>query len=83
MKLLFCPQCQDVVKLFRDQRFCRCRQSWGRYRTAVQAEIGGRAIPLGIADEGFRGALQQRPRDGLGARFEAFVIAHQCTTVRS
>jgi hypothetical protein len=81
MKLIFCPECQDVVKLFHDQRFCRCRKSWGRYLTETKAEAGGRAVPLGIANDSFRTALHQRPADGLGARFEAFVIARKCPTV--
>ena len=50
MKLIFCPKCSDVVKLWKRKRFrrCTCRKSYGRYIDDIKAEIGGEAIPLVI-----------------------------------
>ena len=47
----------------------------------LNAEIGGRAIPLGFDNGSFVRALSDRPKEGLGRRFEAFVIAEQCPTI--
>lgn len=50
MKLVFCTDCHDVVKMEMIQwRWCRCGQSAGRYTDELNAEIyGKRAIPLGF-----------------------------------
>jgi hypothetical protein len=40
MKLLFCFECQDIVRLSPERRTCRCGRAWGQYlddhRTTVQ-----------------------------------------------
>lgn len=40
MKLLFCLECQDIVRLSPERRACRCGKAWGQYledqRTTVQ-----------------------------------------------
>jgi hypothetical protein len=40
MKLLFCLECQDIVRLSPERRTCACGRSWGQYledhRTTVQ-----------------------------------------------
>lgn len=83
MKLIFCPECQDVVKLAMSERRCECGASSGRYlEDALHAEIAGAAIPLGFANSTLARALQERPASGLGSTFEAFVIPHECPTVR-
>jgi hypothetical protein len=83
VKLIFCPKCQDVVKLAVSKiRTCDCGEAWGRYVDQLQAEIGGTAIPLGFANNGFGRALAARPRNGSGSSFDAFVIPHMCPTIK-
>jgi hypothetical protein len=31
MKLLFCLECQDIVRLSPEKRHCLCGRSWGQY----------------------------------------------------
>lgn len=82
MKLIFCPECQDVVKLDYNGRYCKCRASFGAYEDdGLNAKIGGLAIPLGIHNGSLASALKRRPHHGLGERFEAFVIPSNCPTI--
>lgn len=74
MKLIFCPNCNDVIRLFDKKRHCKCRRSWGHYTDSVNAVIGGIAIPLGFANNSLVEALLNRPENGLGEPFNAFVI---------
>ena len=84
MKLLFCPACEDVVKLRTEcPRACHCGQSRGRYMPdGLHAEISGKAVPLGFVNISFSNALQNRPASGHGERFTAFVIPKECENVR-
>jgi len=83
MKLIFCPHCEDVVKLRTESsRTCWCGKSGGMYRKdGDNAIIAGAAIPLGFGNTTFGLALRQRPADGMGSRFEAFVIPHRCPSI--
>lgn len=81
MKLLFCPHCQDVLKLRFEQRTCECGKSWGHYVDEKQAVIGGAAIPLGIGNRSLVDALESRPAEGQGTTFVAFVIPMQSPSV--
>ena len=82
MKLIFCPKCEDIRKLAYDLRRCACGEAWGYYRDdGLNAVVGGGAIPLGIENSSLVKALKNRPVDGMGARFEAFVIPEKCPTV--
>ena len=83
MKLIFCPKCQDMLKLQRELRMCDCMSSWGQYDdNGIDATIGGEAIPIGIDNYTFSEAIRNRPMAGLGSTFEAFVIPEICNTVR-
>ncbi len=58
MKLLYCPACHDVRRLWTDKTVCRCGRCWGRYKAdGLQATYGGLAIPLGIDNGSFSWAL--------------------------
>lgn len=84
MKLIFCPECNDILKLSLRERVCECGQSGGKYLPdGIDAIITGKAIPLGIANSSFVKALENRPDEGRGERFEAFVMPHQCATITS
>lgn len=59
MKLLYCPHCGDVVRLFPERRTCKCGKSWGQYlddgSTTVQTWP---SLSLGIANPDFQAAQQ-------------------------
>jgi hypothetical protein len=87
MKLLFCPECKDVVSLrpggMDSNRNCWCGASWGYYlEDDLTGILGGQAIPLGFANSSFLWALKHRYKSGPGYKFEAFVIARECNTIK-
>ena len=82
MKLIFCPECHDVLKLQGDHRECLCGCSWGQYnQDGLHARIGGDAIPIGIDNNSLAEAVLDRPGSGMGYVFEAFVIPCKCDTI--
>lgn len=85
MKLIFCPHCHDIRKLQSNTvTSCLCGKSSGQYLAdGVRAVLRGDAIPIGILNSSFVKAVKARPQEGMGERFEAFVIPRECPTVRS
>lgn len=85
MKLLFCPECHDVrkLKVSKKMTYCNCKMSYGRYIDDLYAEIGGLTIPLGFDNYSLRDALGDRPLEGMGERFTAFVIPEKCDTIKN
>lgn len=82
MKLIFCPNCQDIVKLRKTKTFCECGTSWGYYKpNGIDAVINYWAIPLGFTNSSFSKALEKRPYRGLGTKFTSFVIPKVCPTI--
>lgn len=82
MKLIFCPECHDIKRLWAEPVTCKCGLSKGRYfKNGIDAVIEGKAIPLGISNHSFLSALDKRPQRGDGSCFEAFVIPHSCKTI--
>jgi hypothetical protein len=83
MKLLFCTACQDVIRLFKDARTCKCGATGGRYLDGKNAEYwGANAMPLGFHNQEFLAALLCQPENGAGCRFDAFVIPKECPTMK-
>lgn len=83
MKLLYCPKCGDIIRLIRRSwRECECGEIRGRYTTELLAEYQGEAIPLAIDNISFKEALKNQPEEGLGFRFESFVIPKKCSTIK-
>jgi hypothetical protein len=82
VKLIYCPACHDVVRLcLQMQRAYICGKAFGAYLDNVCARVGGLAIPLGFANLSFVIALRDRPLNGVGKCFEAFVIPEICPTI--
>lgn len=82
MKLIYCKECCDIVKLNLLRSTCNCGECWGIYlNDLVSAVIHGPAIPLGIDNLSFIEALKERHVKGLGKEFTAFVIPEECDTV--
>jgi len=81
IKLIYCPHCQDIRKLTHLLTTCQCGRSYGQYHSdELNAYYGGIAVPLGIANSSFVDALKNQPPEGMGKRFEAFVIPKKCPT---
>ena len=75
MKLVYCPECQDLVRLFREDRRCKCGQSGGHYEpNGRDAVLWGQAIPFGLDNFELGRALQRRPDSGLGRQVSFFII---------
>jgi len=82
MKLIYCPHCQDVVRLRFERRECECGACFGYYyKDGLHSVIGGDAIPLGFENSTFKYALEHRPTTGMGMTFNAFVIPEKCPTI--
>lgn len=83
MKLIYCRKCQDVYSLYFDKRTCRCGQTWGQYgEDGLNATYGGTtAVPLGFNNYSLITAVAFQPTEGMGERFESFVIPKVCNTM--
>ena len=83
MKLLYCPKCYDIVRIFNKKgtRYCSCGNSFGFSKDEINIVIGGNGIPIGIADNTLQGALRNRPMRGKGCNFISFIIPRNCKTV--
>ena len=83
MKLIFCTNCYDVFNLRYEMKTCSCKKSAGRYRSELDAEIEGEhALPLGFENKSFMVAIKNQPSEGMGKRFEAFVIPKKVLTIK-
>ena len=83
MKLFICKSCYDVVSLrVSSIRYCECKKSGGHYLDSLNAEYWGEAIPLGFSNSSLLNAIQNRPQNGKGRSFEAFVIPVYCSTYK-
>jgi len=83
MKLILCPRCHDVVRLWDTIRRCSCGDSAGYYEAdGVTARIYGSAIPVGFGNSSFYDAVRNRPMTGAGREFVAFIIPRECQNVK-
>ena len=83
MKLIYCPMCDDVVRLRLAVKRCKCKGSSGHYHDdGLTATITGFAIPLGFAYLSFHHAVANQPNTGQGLTFTAFVIPKDCKAVK-
>jgi len=84
MKLIYCPDCRDMIKLRKlEFRHCACGHSWGYYlEDDLTAEIGGSAAPVAIENDELREAVLRRPREGRGSCVEASVLPEVYGTLR-
>ncbi len=83
MKMLYCPDCNDIFNLSRNTKSCTCNKVGGRYLDDVTAEYWGhKAVPLGFTNSSFKEALIKRPNDGFGSKYESFIIAKNCDSMK-
>jgi hypothetical protein len=82
MKLLFCAECTDLVRLFGGRRSCRCGASAGRYLDEAQVEVSGPAVVLGVGNDDFQAAYRRLAEDPAHSHeFKGFTLPHPCSTV--
>ena len=82
MKLLYCKTCEDIVKLTKATRTCRCGATGGHYKVdGYNAIYYGPAIPLGFTNGSFIEAIRNQPEYGDGYRYTSFVIPKVCPTI--
>lgn len=82
MKLLLCNKCVDIFNLTDEEKTCKCGITKGRYINMIDAVYSGNCTPLGIDNSSFHKALLNRPKDGIGVAFNAFVIPEECKTFK-
>jgi hypothetical protein len=83
MKLLYCPDCEDVRAISgKEKVYCKCKRSWCYVDADKTAVIGGLGIPIAVNNGKLRTAISHRPETGKGYRFEAFVIPKTCEQLR-
>jgi hypothetical protein len=80
MKLLLCKTCGDVFNLQRHFKSCGCGLASGKYTDNLYAEYSG-GIPIGFNNSSLVKALLNQPENGMGERFEAFIIPKECPTM--
>jgi len=87
MKLLYCKNCHDIIKLQYTPRFCRCERIGGVYVNILDIAVFGEkklAVPLGIANPSFYKAIDNQPIEDLGNNgevFLSFIIPKECSRV--
>jgi len=84
MKLIFCPQCLDVRKVYKEKTYCLCGISWAQYwGNGIDISIGGKAIPIGIQNKSFVAALTKREsvKYETNCEFISFVFTDNALTV--
>lgn len=84
MKLLFCKDCNDVIRMSSKVRRCKCGKTIGLYIDDVNVIYTGRyAVPLGFANSTLKHAVRHQPtKSSTGVYFTAFVIPKECDTFR-
>ncbi len=87
MKLLYCKNCHDIIKLRFMPRFCECERIGGVYINVLDIAIFGEkdlAVPLGITNPSFYNAIDNQPEEDTGDNgeiFLSFVIPSKCRKV--
>lgn len=82
MKLLYCEFCNDVFSLRKEPSSCHCGACSGHYEENFSVVATENAVILGFDWKHFKYAISNRPIKGLGKIFKAFIVPHECSTVR-
>lgn len=82
MKLILCKKCQDVFKLQKKTRYCKCKESYGKYLDNLNAIYHGPCIPIGFSNSSLLNAIRQQSYSRESVIFEAFTIPEECYTFK-
>ena len=79
MKLLFCPECSDVIKLSYKKRFCFCKKSYGYIKDEITgvcdvAYINSVGMPLAIDNNDLVRAFNSRKTEDSAWVIKAWVL---------
>ena len=82
MKLLYCNDCQDVIRIYKTTSSCLCGDSGGHYKEdGFNIVIYGPCKTIGFKNDEFSSALENQPKFGNGREFTSYVIPVNCPTV--
>ncbi len=82
MKLIYCLECSDIVRLKKTKKYCDCGKIWGQYTDNFNAIISDKAILIGFSNLSFLEALKTKPKTEKGTKFEAFVISKNAISTK-
>lgn len=83
MKLIMCKSCRDVFNIkYKKIKTCSCGESSGYYADSTNATYDGPCILIGFENISFTEAISLCPKEGLGQRFDAFIIPFKCKTFK-
>ena len=82
MKLIFCKDCQDVIKIDRDMRTCKCGKAKAYLTDHINAIVNDHAIVLGFSNPSLANAFKIKPTIHFGSRFEAFIISKEAKSIK-
>lgn len=74
MKLLYCRDCTDIVKLTDKPRSCECGHSTGRYVTNGVVVLQGPSLSVAMNNFTFDSARETRVKTGTGTAFDAWFM---------
>ena len=80
MKLVLCISCQDIIRLFDEERSCKCGACGGKYEEKSPIYWGSKAIPISFDNNTLLRAIADQPDRGEGLPFEAKVLAQNDKT---
>ena len=83
MKVIYCLECEDIIKLDGIKQYCFCGNSHGYYLPGdnLNAKYGGSAVPLCIDNDSFDKAVNGQLKR-TSVVFTAFVIPEECETFK-
>ena len=75
MKLIFCKEYHDLVRLTMEKRHCMCKKAWGYYKEdGLYAVINKEATPVGFAKHTFVSAIRNQPEQGMGSECDTIEV---------
>lgn len=76
MMLMYCPECQDVIKISKvEHRSCYCGKTSGRFDIDGNVTVlFGEAVPLRISTNSLKEAVDHRSIRNKERKFNAFVV---------
>lgn len=81
MKLLQCSGCGSIFNLaLQHLKSCDCGRTQGFYRDNRLAFYTGPSVPIGFDNQSFHHAKLERPPEGRGTGFNAFIVPILCPT---
>lgn len=81
MKLILCPECNDIFNLSINTKKCSCGKCYGRYKDNVNAFVSTDSIVIGFHNGSLIEALTKTPLPERGTDFKAFIISKKAKSI--